>query len=174
MKRACSARTLVVCPQKGQIGEKYEKREEKEINEKSNREKLRLKKPEIRKFKRDRGGKKRADAGKSREGGGICRGAGWPVAVLFPGGIGGTAGQQYQRADFQFLRSDGRGRACFGSVASADTTDWTKKWSFTPNMKSWAKRQYRRKATFWNRIPGGNESFTVKENGICYPSVELR
>ena len=56
-----------------------------------------------------RRGKKRADAGKSQEGGGICRGAGRSVAVLFPGGIGGTAGQQYQRADFQFLRSDGRG-----------------------------------------------------------------
>lgn len=128
------------------------KKEEKEIKVKVIEE-IRLKKAEIRKFKRGRGGKSGRTPGRVRK------------AAVFAAALAGlslcfsrevSAARPGSSTSVLIFSSSGlmeEGEPVFGFRLSADTRTGRKKWSFTPNMKSWAKRQYRRKATFGTGFP---------------------
>lgn len=141
------------------------KKEEKEINEKVIEE-IRLKKAEIRKFKRGRGGKSGRTPGRVRKAAvfaaalaGLSLCFSWEVSAARPG----------SSTSVLIFSSSGlmeEGEPVFGFRLSADTADWTKKVVLHAEYEKLGEASVPPESYIWNGIPGGNESFTVKENGI--------
>ncbi len=141
------------------------KKEEKEIYEKVIEE-IRLKKAEIRKFKRGRGGKNGRTPGRVRK------------AAVFAAALAGlslcisrevSAARPGSSTSVLIFSSSGlmeEGEPVFGFRLSADTADWTKKVVLHAEYEKLGEASVPPESYIWNGIPGGNESFTVKENGI--------
>ena len=139
------------------------KKEEKEIKI---RKEIRLKKAEIRKFKRGRGGKSGRTPGRVRK------------AAVFAAALAGLslclsrealAARPGSSTSVLIFNSSGlmeEEEPVFSFRLSADTAEWTKKVVLHAEYKKLGEASIPAESYLWNGVPGEEDTFTAEENGI--------
>lgn len=125
-----------------------------------------LKKAEIRKFKRGRGGNGRRRPGRVRK------------AAVFAAVMAGLSlcssrealaarpGSSTSVLIFSTPGLTDEGVPLFGFRLSADTADWTKKVVLHAEYQKLAEKAALPEGFIWNGVPGESDTFTVRQNGI--------
>lgn len=139
------------------------KKEEKEIKI---RKEIRLKKAEIRKFKRGRGGKSGRTPGRVRKAAVFAAALAGLSLCLSQEALAARPGSSTSVLIFGTSGLMEEEEPVFGFRLSADTADWTKKVVLHAEYNKLGAASLPQESYIWNGIPGENDSFTAEENGI--------
>lgn len=127
---------------------------------------IRLKKAEIRKFKRGRGGKSGRTPGRVRKAAVFAAALAGLSLCLPREALAARPGSSTSVLIFGTSGLMEEEEPVFGFRLSADTADWTKKVVLHAEYNKLGAASLPQESYIWNGIPGENDSFTAEENGI--------
>lgn len=127
---------------------------------------IRLKKAEIRKFKRGRGGKSGRPPGRVRKAAVFAAALAGLSLCLPREALAARPGSSTSVLIFGTSGLMEEEEPVFGFRLSADTADWTKKVVLHAEYNKLGAASLPQESYIWNGIPGENDSFTTEENGI--------